>query len=80
MNESPFLGRILTWLNQRLAPPGVTIEADTELFATGMVDSIRILHLIAWTERETGRVIADEDIRMDYFATARRIALTFDGA
>jgi acyl carrier protein len=80
MSESIFIERILAWMNRRVAPPGVTIEADTELFAGGLIDSIRILYLIAWTERETGRAIPDERIRMDNFATARRIAQTFAGA
>lgn len=80
MSKTRFIERILGWLNRRLAPPGITIQADTELFATGLIDSMRILQLIAWTERETGRAVPDEQIRMDNFQTARRIAETFAGA
>jgi hypothetical protein len=74
-----FVHALLEWLNRRLAPPGVRIGPDTPLFAGGMINSIRILELIAWTEREMGGTIPDPMIRMDNFATARRIAEVFAG-
>lgn len=75
--RSPFIETMLDWLNGKLAPPGVTIDADTPLFRTGMINSIRILELIAWTERATGRAISDREIRMDNFQTVARIADVF---
>ena len=72
-----FVTDMLEWLNRRLAPPGVTIDADTPLFRTGIINSIRILELIAWTERATGRTIVDRDIRMDNFQSVGRIAEVF---
>jgi acyl carrier protein len=72
-----FVSDMLEWLNRRLAPPGVTIDADTPLFRTGIINSIRILELIAWTERATGRTIVDRDIRMDNFQSVGRIADVF---
>ena len=72
-----FVTDMLEWLNRRLAPPGVTIDADTPLFRTGIINSIRILELIAWTERATGRPIPDREIRMDNFQTVTRIADVF---
>ena len=74
-----FVETMLDWLNGRLAPPGVRIDADTPLFRTGLIDSIRILELIAWTERATGRLIAEREIRMDNFRTVARIADVFVG-
>ena len=72
-----FIETMLDWLNGKLAPPGVTIDAATPLFRTGMINSIRILDLIAWTEQATGRSIADREIRMDNFRTVGRIADVF---
>ncbi|MND03194.1 hypothetical protein D3C83_229050 [compost metagenome] len=66
----------LAWLNARLAPPGVVVTEDTPLF-DGLIDSIRILKLIAWTERATGRQIPDDQIRMDHFQNVSAIADTF---
>jgi acyl carrier protein len=72
-----FVSELVRWINHRLAPEGVHIDADTALFDQARIDSIKILKLIAWTERELGRVIPDHQIRMDYFATPRRIAEVF---
>jgi acyl carrier protein len=72
-----FLEELIEWLNARLAPPGVTIGPDTPLFVGGMIDSIRILELIAWTERATESVIPDRMILTDNFRTPRRIRDVF---
>ena len=71
------LPALLDWLNGRYAPPGRTIAAATPLFEGRLIDSIRVLELIAWTERAIGREIADVDIRMDNFRTPARIAEVF---
>lgn len=77
MNRDRFATHLLAWLSLRLAPPGVKIAADTPLFAGGLINSIRILEVIAWVERATGRTISDAEIRMDNFATVVRIAEVF---
>lgn len=68
---------LLAWLNTKFAPTGVTISVATPLFQGGLIDSIRILEIIAWVERAIGRTIPDRDIRMDNFATVDRIAAVF---
>src|SRR4051794_29924055 len=68
---------LLAWLNARFAPDGPPIVATTPLFAGRLIDSLRILELIAWTERAIGREIDDGDIRTDNFASAARIVDTF---
>ncbi len=72
-----FLADLVTWLNRRVVPAGVTVTADTELFENGLVDSVRILELIAWTERALDHRIPDRMIRMDLFGSATRIADAF---
>jgi acyl carrier protein len=76
-NAEQLVEMLLRWLNRRLAPEGVVIDADTQLFEGGLIDSMRVLELIAWIELTTGRVIPDERIRMDDFCSARRIAERF---
>ena len=79
--RAALLRELVEWLNARFAPDGPRIHADTPLFAGGLVDSMRILELIAWTERAIGREIPDGAIRTDNFASAARIAELFaDGA
>ena len=68
---------MLAWLNKRFASKGIVITADTPLFAKGVIDSLGILELIAWTEVNTGQVVPDESIRMDNFGTVARIAAMF---
>jgi acyl carrier protein len=68
---------MVEWINRTLVPPDVTVDVDTPLFAQGIINSIAILKLIAWTERTTGQVIPDKSIRMDNFRTVRRIAEVF---
>jgi acyl carrier protein len=74
-----FAAALLAWLNARLASEGVAITADTPLFAGGLLNSLRVLELIAWTERATGQEIPDSLIRMDHFRTVRLIAERFAG-
>jgi acyl carrier protein len=50
---------------------------DTPLFEDGWIDSLKILHLIAFVEIESGRRIPDEMIVMDRFRTVGEIARNF---
>ena len=77
MRRDRFAEHMVQWLNRRFARPGVVITETTPLFAGGLIDSIRILELIAWTEHAIGHSIPDASIRMDNFATVGRIADVF---
>ena len=77
--RAAMLGDLLVWLNERFAPDGPPIVAATPLFAGRLIDSLRILELIAWTERAIGREITDGEIRTDNFSSAARIVDTFAG-
>ena len=70
-----FIDETAAWIGRRFAP-GAVVDADTPLFE-GLIDSIRILELIAWTERAIGGQIPDRMIRMDHFRTLRAVAETF---
>ncbi|HEU4994877.1 MAG TPA: hypothetical protein VFT29_08655 [Gemmatimonadaceae bacterium] len=71
-----FVARMLAWVVSRLAA-GAAVDARTPLFASGLVSSIKVLDLIAWTEREIGREIPDTQIRLDNFYSVQRIAEVF---
>lgn len=72
-----FIHDTLHWLETRLLEGRARVEPDTPLFEGGLIDSLRILSLIAWTEHATGSSIHDRQIRMDNFRTVRRIAEVF---
>jgi len=50
---------------------------DTPLFDDGLIDSLKILRLIAFVETRTGRSIPDEEIVMANFRTVRTVAAHF---
>jgi nucleoside-diphosphate-sugar epimerase/acyl carrier protein len=62
-----------TLLNGR----AVSIDADTYLFDGGLIDSLKILQLIAFVETEIGRSIADPEVVMENFRSVRVIAERF---
>jgi acyl carrier protein len=68
---------MLGWLNAEVSPKGTIVRVDTPLFATRLLDSLRVLELIAFTEHEIGSPIPDSQIRMDNFQTVGRIAVVF---
>jgi len=76
-NRADFIRRMVEWHNEDVAPKGVTVLADTPLFATRLLDSLKVLELIAFTEQAIGRAIPDSHIRMDNFQTVSRIATVF---
>ncbi|HKC81072.1 MAG TPA: hypothetical protein VKB91_07735 [Gemmatimonadaceae bacterium] len=75
--QEEFARQMVIWLNEELAPKGVHVDADTPLFATRLLDSLKVLELIAFTEQAIGRPIPDSHIRMDNFQTVARIATVF---
>ena len=79
MSESQrtFIADMLGWLNEEIAPKGVVVTEDTQLFAGRLLDSLRVLELIAFTEQALGSAIPDAQIRMDNFQTVSRIASVF---
>ena len=76
-HHDDFARRLLVWINDELAPKGVRVDADTPLFATRLLDSLKVLELIAFTEQAIGRAIPDSQIRMDNFQTVAHIAAVF---
>jgi len=75
--RAQFVLRMLAWLNEEVAPRGVSVNAETPLFSTRLLDSLRVLELIAFTEQAIGQAIPDSHIRMDNFQTVARIAAVF---
>jgi acyl carrier protein len=76
-DRAEFVQRMIAWLNEDVAPQGTTVLPDTPLFATRLLDSLKVLELIAFTEQAIGRAIPDSHIRMDNFQTVARIAAVF---
>ena len=81
MTEQLLRERIVSFINGKLlAPDRTRVGPDTPLFENGVLDSLRVLDLIAFVEAETGRPLPDSAIRLDRFKTAAAIAETALGA
>ena len=75
-----FLNHVLPTLERKRPKPREiegTAEADTPLFETGYIDSLSILSVIAFVERDTGEEIPSQMIVMKYFKTPRHIVDSF---
>jgi nucleoside-diphosphate-sugar epimerase/acyl carrier protein len=70
--------RILEFVRARLlAESQIRVDEDTYLFDAGLVDSLKILQLIAFVEQEIGRSIPDTDVVMRNFRSVRTMARHF---
>ena len=57
----------------------LAVDANTHLFADGLIDSLKIVQLIAFLELQIGRDIPDTEIVMKHFRTVRTMARRFGG-
>jgi acyl carrier protein len=75
---SAFEAALLRFINtELLGGSNRTIDANSVLFEDGIIDSLKILHLLAFIESAIGRAIPDEEIVMKHFRTVRVIAERF---
>ena len=73
--------RLLHFTREKLATPDLadSITPDTRLFEDGVVDSLRILELIAFLQSTLGRKIPDAQIVLANFRSIATIARVFTG-
>lgn len=49
------------------------VDGDTELFSSGLLDSVSMVGLITFIEERTGATIQPGDVTLDNFDTVERI-------
>lgn len=78
-----FSARLLHFINHTLprldrwGRPWEPVTRATPLFASGLLDSLSILHLIAAIEEFTGQPVPDELVVMKHFQTVEAITAAF---
>jgi acyl carrier protein len=79
MRREEFERRLLEFVRRTLvgSDSAIVVDEDTRLFEEGIVNSLRILDLIAFVEKETKTRIPDEAIRLANFRSVRAIAAAF---
>lgn len=50
-----------------------TIDTETALFSSGLLDSVLMLNLIMFVEQNAGIQVRPEDVTLDHFDTPGRI-------
>src|SRR5690242_7038164 len=83
-SNDDFLGTVLEFLRDlnpateaQLSVAGTALDADTDLIQAGIVDSLSIMELIAFLEKETGAYVPLEDLMLDSIRTALTIAAVY---
>ena len=70
-----FEAQLLAFIRDRLLPDaGLPLAADTYLFADGLINSMRILDLVAFVESSLGIEVRLADVTMSHFRSVRAIA------
>ena len=77
MTAAELEAAVLAFVNEKLLAGRPQVSATDRLFEDGHLDSLRVLELIAFVERETGAKIGDRRVRLATFRSARAIALAF---
>ncbi len=72
--------RILAYLSDALSTNGVAaaVAPDTELLATGLLDSMALVNLIVFIEQEFGVALGEGEMEPDMFETPARLAAAVD--
>jgi 2-hydroxymuconate-semialdehyde hydrolase len=77
-DSGAFIDELVTFIRRELLDEsGPAIDADTYLFDQGVIDSLKILRLIAFVENWLGHPIPDSQIVMAHFRSVRYIAQKF---
>ena len=81
MTAAQLSDRLLRYTRERLAEPEVaaSITPDTRLFEDRVIDSLKVLELIAFLQSTLGRKIPDAQIVLSNFRSIATIAQVFTG-
>jgi acyl carrier protein len=79
VTRDEFERRAVEFVRTRLLPPGddTPVHAETPLFECGVLNSLRILDLIAFVEKTLDARLPDKAIRLKNFRSVRAIADAF---
>ena len=79
MNREGFQNRLIAFISNKLVEPhiAVSVEPDTLLFEEGLIDSMRILDLIAFVEGALSIQIPDHRVTLKNFHSAGAITKAF---
>lgn len=73
MEESAIADRIKNFLGQQF-PATKKISNEDSLLKNGLIDSLGVLEVVSFLEKEFGIVISDEELLPENFGSVRRLS------
>lgn len=81
LDPKKFEAGLVEFINAKLVPEGKgVVKAESQLFEEGLINSIKILDLMAYIEKQIGSKIPDKLVVMKNFRSPRAITTTFVGS
>lgn len=78
MNRKKFSYNLLTFIKSSLLKNKTKgINERTLLFEEGLINSMKIIELIAYIEKALGIEVKDDKMSMEFFGSVEKIANTF---
>jgi acyl carrier protein len=77
VTQADFEVSLCRFVRQLVADDSLRIRRNTRIFEEGLIDSLKVLDLIAFVEAELGIRISDADIRLEHFRTIQAISESF---
>jgi acyl carrier protein len=71
MSEDEFVDRAHEFLQQRIGNQADGVEGDTELVASGILDSLLVLEFFFFLEEVRGSAIDPEEVSVEALSTIR---------
>ncbi len=62
-----FADRMLTYISEDVVDADEAIEPGTDLLLTGLVDSLGVVMIVEWLERELDTTIDPGDVVLEHF-------------
>ncbi len=72
--------QLIEFLESIAADPSLVFQPETEIFSTGMFDSLALVSLVEWAEKKSGRAIDASivDFQLEWQTIARVAAFVDD--
>lgn len=71
--------KILGYVNGVAEKKGETVYLDTDLFETGIMDSLEIISLLSYLEEELNVNFTPDDLQFENYQTVRKIVKWAEG-
>lgn len=62
-----FAVRLSSFISDEVVDAQETVEPDTDLLLTGLVDSLGVVMIVEWIERDLGTTIDPGDVILEHF-------------